>query len=38
MFDQLIKKRQFYRKKHHKAPLLKERLEYLQYYADKGKS
>lgn len=37
MWDQLIK-RSFYRQRHLDAPLLDERLAYIQSWADQGKS
>ncbi len=37
MFDQIIK-RSYYRRRHLKAPLLNERLKYIQYWAEKGRS
>ena len=37
MFDQIIK-RSYYRQKHLDAPLLDERLAYIQYWADQGRS
>ncbi len=37
MFDQIIK-RSYYRQRHLDAPLLAERMKYIQYWIDKGRS